>query len=41
MHHLLLARLSMALAVDVMHGCGSSNEMRTQLQLKKTKVRLY
>ena len=28
----------MALAIDVMHGCGPSNKMRIQLQPKKTKV---
>ena len=30
----------MALAINIMHGHGPSNEMRCQLQLKKTKVRL-
>ena len=29
----------MALAVDIMQGCGPSNKIRHQLQLKKTKVR--
>ena len=38
---LLLARRSMALAINVMHERAPSNEMRTQLQPKKTKVRLY
>ena len=41
MCHLLLARGSMALAVDAMHGPGPSNKRRTQLQPKKTKVRPY
>ena len=31
----------MVLAVDIMYGRGSSNEMCPQLQPKKTKVRLY
>jgi len=31
----------MALAVDVIDRCGTSNKMRCQLQLKKTKIRLY
>ena len=31
----------MVLAIDVMHVCGLSNEMRAQLQPKKTKVRPY
>ena len=31
----------MALAVDIMHGRDPSYKMRTQLQSKKTKVRLY
>ena len=39
MCHLLLERRSMALAVDVMHGRGLNNELHTQLQEKKTKVR--
>ena len=40
---LLLARRSMALAVDIMHGDGpQSNEMHTQLKPpKKTRVRPY
>ena len=39
MRCILLTRQSMALAVDIMHGCGPSNKMRIQLQPKKTKVR--
>ena len=39
MPHLLLARWSMALAVNVMHGHGPSNKMCIHLKLKKTKVR--
>ena len=31
----------MAVAANLMHGCGPSNEMRHQLQPKKTTVRLY
>ena len=31
----------MALAVDIMHGHGHSNEMRAKLQPEKTKVRLH
>ena len=31
----------MALAIDIMHGHGPSNEMHPQLQHKKTKIRLY
>ena len=30
----------MALAIDIMYGCGPSNKMRPHLQPKKTKVRL-
>ena len=41
MHRLLLARQCMALAINVMHGRGPSNAMRTQLQPKKIEVRLY
>ena len=40
MHCFLLTRQSMALAVDIMHKRGLSNEMHIQLQPKKTKVRL-
>ena len=40
MRFILLTR-SMALAVDVMLRRGPSNKMCTQLQPKKTKVRLY
>ena len=31
----------MAFAIDVIDGCGPSNEMRHQLKPKKAKVRLY
>ena len=33
----LLTRRSMALAINIMHGRGPSNERHTQLQPKKTK----
>ena len=38
MCRLSLARWSIALAVNIMHKHGLSNEMCTQLQLKKTNV---
>ena len=41
MRCLLLTRCSMALAVSIMHGRDPSNEIRTQLQSTKTKVRLH
>ena len=36
---LLLSRQGMALAINVMHGHDPSNEMRSQLQPKKNKIR--
>ena len=38
---ILLEKQNIVLAVDIMHGHGPSNKMHTQLQPKKTKVRLY
>ena len=35
MRHVLLARKSMCLAVDVIHGHGQSNGIHTQLQPKR------
>ena len=41
MHCALLTKWSIALAFDVMHGCGPSNEIRHQLQPENTKLMLY
>ena len=41
MHCKLLAKRSMALSIDIMHGRSPNNKMRAKLQPKKTKARLY
>ena len=40
-YFILLKRQSMALAVNITHGCGPSNEICPQVQLKKSKIRSY
>ena len=41
MHCTLLAKRSMAVAIGIIHGHGSSNKMHPQLQPKKTIVLHY